>query len=54
MVFAVAFLLMVFIVDRSPSYDFRMLLIKIGLLATACSLFYNIFIEPDPGLQIEE
>ena len=46
-VFAVAFSLMIFLVDRNPDYDFRMLLIKIGILATASSLFYNIFIERD-------
>jgi hypothetical protein len=46
-VFAVAFSLMIFVVDRNPDYDFRMWLIKIGILATASSLFYNIFIERD-------
>ena len=50
MVFAVAFFLMVFVVDRNPGYDFRMLLIKIGILATASSLFYNIFVERDPEI----
>ena len=50
MVFAVAFLLMIFVVDRNPDYDFRMLLLKIGILATASSLFYNIFLESDPEI----
>jgi len=49
-VFAVAFFLMIFLVDRNPGYDFRMLLIKIGILATASSLFYNISVERDPEI----
>jgi len=49
-VFAVAFFLMVFVVDTNPSYDFRMLLIKIGILATLTSLFYNILVKPDPEI----
>jgi hypothetical protein len=49
-VFAVAFSLMIFVVDRNPDYDFRMLLLKIGILATASSLFYNIFVERDPEI----
>jgi hypothetical protein len=49
-VFAVAFSLMIFVVDRNPDYDFRMLLIKIGILAIASSLFYNIFVESDPEI----
>ena len=49
-VFAVAFSLMIFIVDKNPDYDFRMLLIKIGIPATASSLFYNIFVERDPEI----
>ena len=48
MVFAVAFFLMIFLVDKSPGQDFRMLLIKIGILAPVSSLFYNILIESDP------
>ena len=50
MVFAVAFFLMIFLVDRSPDQDFRMLLIKIGILAPVSSLFYNILIESDPQI----
>jgi hypothetical protein len=49
-VFAVAFFLLVFVVDTNPSYGFRMFLIKIGILATASSLFYNIFIESGPEI----
>lgn len=49
-VFAVAFFLMVFVVDTNPSYDFRMLLIKIGILATLTSLFYNILVKSDPEI----
>jgi len=51
MVFAVAFFLMLFLVDRNPIDNFRMLLIKIGILAPATSLFYNIFIESDPEIE---
>ena len=49
-VFAVAISLMIFIVNGNPRYDFRLLLIKIGALAIASSLFYNIFIERDAGI----
>jgi len=49
-VFAVAFFLMVFVVDTNPSFDFRMLLIKIGILATVSSLLYNIMVKPDPEI----
>jgi hypothetical protein len=45
MVFAVAFFLMLFLVDRNPIDNFRMLLIKIGILAPVSSLLYNIFVE---------
>jgi hypothetical protein len=44
-VFAVAFFLVMFILDKNPVQNFRMLLIKIGVLATLSSLFYNIFLE---------
>jgi len=49
-VFAVAFFLMIFLVDRNPIDDFQMLLIKIGILATGSSLLYNIFVEPGPEI----
>ena len=48
MVFSVAFFLMIFLVDRSPGHDLKMLLIKIGILAPVSSFFYNILIESDP------
>jgi hypothetical protein len=50
LVFAVAFFLMTFIVDTNPSFGFRMFLIKIGILATVSSLFYNILVKPDPEI----
>ena len=50
LVFAVTFFLMIFVVDGNPSQDFRMLLLKIGILATASSLFYNLFVEADPEI----
>ena len=50
MVFAVAFFLMIFLVDRNPGDDLRMLLIKVGILAQVSSLFYNILIETDPEI----
>ena len=49
-VFAVAFFLMIFVVDTNPSFGFRMLLIKIGILATVSSLFYNILVKPGPEI----
>ena len=50
LVFAVTFFLLIFLVDGNPNHDFRMLLIKIGILATVASLFYNIFLEADPEM----
>jgi len=49
-VFAVAFFLMVFVVDTNPSSGFRMLLIKIGILSTVSSLLYNIYVKSDPEI----
>ena len=49
-VFAVAFFLIMFIVNRNLSYDLRVLIVKIGILAMATSLFYNVFVEPDPEI----
>jgi len=49
-VFAVAFFLMIFVVDTNPILGFRMLSIKIGILATVSSLFYNIYVKPDPEI----
>ena len=49
-VFAVAFFLMMFLVDKDPSPDLRILLFKIGILATASSLFYNILVVSDPEI----
>jgi hypothetical protein len=49
-VFAVAFFLMIFVVDTNPSFGFRMVLIKIGILATVSSLFYNILVKPGPEI----
>ncbi|HEX6848426.1 MAG TPA: hypothetical protein VF144_15690 [Chitinophagaceae bacterium] len=50
LVFAVAFFLLIFLVDRNPNENFRMLLIKIGILAPVASLFYNIFVVGDPEI----
>jgi hypothetical protein len=49
-VFAVAFFLIIFVVDKNPTQDFKMLFIKIGALATLSSLFYNILLESDPEI----
>ena len=49
-VFAMAFFLMIFLVDRNFNNDLRILLIKIGILAAITSLFYNILVEPDPEI----
>jgi hypothetical protein len=49
-VFAVAFFLMIFVVDTNPNFGFRMVLIKIGILATVSSLFYNILVKPGPEI----
>ena len=44
-VFAVAFFLVMFVIDKNPVQNLRILLIKIGVLATFSSLFYNILFE---------
>jgi len=49
-VFAVAFFLMIFVVDRNPNHDSKLLLIKIGVLATLSSLFYNILVGQEPEI----
>jgi hypothetical protein len=41
LVFAVAFFLMIFLVDRNPGHDLRMLLAKTGTLGIISSLIYN-------------
>lgn len=48
-VFAVAFFLMIFLVDKDLTQDLRILFVKIGILATATSLFYNIIADSDPA-----
>lgn len=47
-VFAVAFFLVMFVIDKDPVQNLRVLLIKIGVLATLSSLFYNLLLEPNP------
>jgi hypothetical protein len=41
---------MIFVVDTNPNFGFRMVLIKIGILATVSSLFYNILVKPGPEI----
>ena len=47
-VFAVAFFLVMFVIDKDPVQNLRILLIKIGVLATLSSLFYNILLGSNP------
>jgi hypothetical protein len=47
-VFAIAFFLVMFVVDRDPVQNLRILLIKIGFFATISSLFYNLLFESNP------
>jgi len=49
-VFAIAFFLIFFLVDKNPNDNFRILLIKIGVLATVSSFFYNIFVGSNPEI----
>ena len=49
-VFGVAFFLMIFVVDKNPAQNLQMLLIKIGILATFASLFFNILFESGPEI----
>ena len=47
-VFAVTFFLVMFVIDKDPVQNLRIFLIKIGVLATLSSLFYNILLESNP------
>lgn len=47
-VFAVAFFLVMFVIDKDPVQNLRVLLIKIGVLATLSSLFYNLLLGSNP------
>jgi len=49
-VFAVAFFLVMFVIDKDPVQNLRMLLIRIGILATFSSLFYTILLESNPEM----
>ena len=49
-VFAVAFFFIIFLVDKTPSENFKLLLIKIGVLAGISSLLYNVLLESDPEI----
>ena len=49
-VFAIAYFLILFLVDKNPNDNFRTLLIKIGVLATFSSLFYNLLFKSDPEI----
>ena len=49
-VFAVAFFLVLFLVDKNPNDNFKPLLIKIGVLATLSSLVYNLLFKSDPEI----
>ena len=49
-VFAVAFFLILFLVDKNPNDNFKTLLIKIGVVATISSLFFNLLFKPDPEI----
>lgn len=47
-VFAIAFFLVLFVIDKDPVQNLRVLLTKIGFFATISSLFYNLLIESNP------
>ena len=49
-VFTVALFLMIFLVNRNPSDNFRMLIVKIGIVGIVFSLIYNFFVERDPEI----
>jgi hypothetical protein len=50
LVFSIAFFLIIFLVDKSPSGDIKFLMMKVGLLASASSFIYNILLESDPEI----
>ena len=49
-VFGIAFFLIIFLMDKSPSENFKLLLIKIGVVAGVSSFLYNILLESDPEI----
>jgi hypothetical protein len=51
-IFSIAFFLIIFVIEKNPSGDFRLLLIKVGLLASASSFIYNLLLESDPDPEI--
>ena len=46
------FFLIIFVIEKNPSGDFRLLLIKVGLLASASSFIYNLLLETDPDPEV--
>jgi len=49
-VFSVAFFFIIFLMDNSPSENFKLLVIKICGLAGFSSLLYNVLLESDPEI----
>jgi hypothetical protein len=49
-VFAIAFMLIIFIIDKSPFENVKLLEIKIGAIACLSSLLYNVLLESDPEI----
>jgi hypothetical protein len=49
-VFSIAFLLIIFVIDRNPFEDAKMLVVKIGAMASLSSLLYNVLLESDPEI----
>ena len=46
-IFFIAFLLIILLIDKTPHQDFRLLLVKIVVLATLSSGLYNFLNESD-------
>jgi hypothetical protein len=49
-VFSIAFFLMIFVIDSNPFENAKMLVIKIGVMASLSSLLYNVLLESDPEI----
>ena len=41
---------MIFVIDRSPFENIKLLAIKIGVIASLSSLLYNVLLESDPEI----
>lgn len=49
-VFSIAFFLIIFVIDKNPFENTKLMLIKTGAFAGVSSLLYNVLLESDPEI----